>query len=179
MILVVIEQEDGAPDRLSSEALTLGRSLAEAAGRPLHAVAWGAGAGDVAGALAGTGVAVLHTIDDARLTDHAPEAIGKALAQMHRRPSHDWSLEELAREVGLSRSVLAERFAGIVGVPPMQYLAKWRMQIASGLLAEGRANVATIANEIGYDSEASFSRAFKKMVGVPPSVWRRQRAHAA
>jgi AraC-like DNA-binding protein len=105
--------------------------------------------------------------------------IGKALAQMHRRPAHDWSLEELAREVGLSRSVLAERFAGIVGVPPMQYLAKWRMQIASGLLAEGRANVATIANEIGYDSEASFSRAFKKMVGVPPSVWRRQRARAA
>jgi AraC-like DNA-binding protein len=105
--------------------------------------------------------------------------IGKALAQMHRRPAHDWSLEELAREVGLSRSVLAERFADVVGMPPMHYLARWRMQIASGLLAEGRANVATIANEIGYDSEASFSRAFKKMVGVPPSVWRRRARPAA
>lgn len=105
--------------------------------------------------------------------------IGKALAQMHRRPAHDWSLEELAREVGLPRSVLAERFADVVGMPPMHYLARWRMQIASGLLAEGRANVATIANEIGYDSEASFSRAFKKMVGVPPSVWRRRARPAA
>jgi AraC-like DNA-binding protein len=105
--------------------------------------------------------------------------IGKALAQMHRRPAHDWTLEELAREIGLSRSVLAERFAAMVGMPPMQYLGRWRMQIASGLLAEGGANVATIANEIGYDSEASFSRAFKKMVGVPPSVWRRRARRAA
>jgi AraC-like DNA-binding protein len=99
--------------------------------------------------------------------------IGKALSQMHARPAHNWTIEELAKAVGLSRSVLAERFADVVGMPPMQYLAKWRMQIASGLLAEGRANVATIANAIGYDSEASFSRAFKKMVGVPPSMWRR------
>jgi AraC-like DNA-binding protein len=105
--------------------------------------------------------------------------ISKALAQMHQRPGHDWTLEELAREVGLSRSVLAERFADVVGMPPMQYLAKWRMQIASGLLAEGRGNVASIASEIGYDSEASFSRAFKKMVGMPPSVWRRRAQTAA
>jgi len=99
--------------------------------------------------------------------------IGKALSQMHARPAHNWTIEELAKAVGLSRSVLAERFTDVVGMPPMQYLAKWRMQIASGLLAEGRANVAAIANAIGYDSEASFSRAFKKMVGVPPSMWRR------
>ena len=69
--------------------------------------------------------------------------------------------------------MLAERFTDLVGMPPMHYLAKWRMQIASELLSGGNANIATIAAEIGYGSEAAFSRAFKKMVGVPPSAWRR------
>ncbi len=82
MILVVIEHDAGSLDRLSSEALTLGRTLAEATGTPLHAVAWGPGATALGGALAGTGVATLHVIDDPRLTDHAPEAIGKGLAQL-------------------------------------------------------------------------------------------------
>jgi len=100
--------------------------------------------------------------------------VGKSLSLMHGGPAHNWTIEELAKQVGLSRSVLAERFTDLVGIPPMQYLAKWRMQIASGLLSGGSANVATIANEIGYESEAAFSRAFKKMVGVPPSVWRRR-----
>jgi AraC-like DNA-binding protein len=100
--------------------------------------------------------------------------VGKALALMHGDPARNWTIEELAREVGLSRSVLAERFAGLVGLPPMQYLAKWRMQIASGLLSSGGANMATVAAEIGYGSEAAFSRAFKKMLGIPPSAWRRR-----
>jgi AraC-like DNA-binding protein len=99
--------------------------------------------------------------------------VGKALSAMHGEPAQDWTIEELAKQVGLSRSVLAERFTNLVGIPPMQYLAKWRMQIAAGLLSGGRANVATIAAEIGYASEAAFSRAFKKMVGMPPSDWRR------
>ena len=99
--------------------------------------------------------------------------VGKALSLMHAGPARDWTIEELAKEVGLSRSVLAERFADLVGMPPMHYLAKWRMQIASGLLSGGSANIATVAAEIGYGSEAAFSRAFKKMVGVPPSAWRR------
>ena len=98
--------------------------------------------------------------------------VGKALSLMHAAPSHNWTIDVLAKEVGLSRSVLAERFADLVGIPPMHYLAKWRMQIASELLSGGNANVATIAAEIGYESEAAFSRAFKKMMGVPPSVWR-------
>jgi electron transfer flavoprotein alpha subunit len=85
MILVVIEHDAGVPDRLSSEALTLGGSLATATGSPLHAVAWGSGASGLGGALAGTGVAALHVIDDPRLTDHAPEAIGKGLAQLVER----------------------------------------------------------------------------------------------
>lgn len=99
--------------------------------------------------------------------------VGKALSLLHGAPAQSWTIEDLARQVGLSRSVLAQRFMDFVGVPPMQYLAKWRMQIASELLNNGTANVATIAAEIGYESEAAFSRAFKKMMGVPPSAWRR------
>jgi AraC-like DNA-binding protein len=100
--------------------------------------------------------------------------VGKALSLLHARPQHDWTIEQLGKEVGLSRSVLAERFADLVGMPPMHYLAKWRMQIAAGLLDGGNTNIATVAAEIGYASEAAFSRAFKKMVGVPPSDWRRR-----
>jgi AraC-like DNA-binding protein len=99
--------------------------------------------------------------------------VGKALSLLHARPERNWTIEKLGKDVGLSRSVLAERFADLVGMPPMQYLAKWRMQIASGLLDGGNTNIATVAAKIGYGSEAAFSRAFKKMVGVPPSDWRR------
>ena len=100
--------------------------------------------------------------------------VGKALSLIHRSPARNWTIEELARDVGLSRSVLAERFADLVGLPPMHYLAKWRMQIASELLSGGSTNIATVAAETGYGSEAAFSRAFKKMVGIPPSAWRRR-----
>jgi AraC-like DNA-binding protein len=100
--------------------------------------------------------------------------VGKALSLMHGGPARNWTIEELAKEVGLSRSVLAERFADLVGMPPMQYLARWRMQIASGLLSGGSVNIATVAAETGYGSEAAFSRAFKKIVGVPPASWRRR-----
>jgi len=101
--------------------------------------------------------------------------VGKALSLLHPWPGQNWTIEELAKQVGVSRSLLAERFTALVGIPPMQYLAKWRMQIASELLTGGGANVATVAIEIGYSSEAAFSRAFKKMVGVSPSTWRRHR----
>ncbi len=101
-------------------------------------------------------------------------SVGKALSLVHGEPARDWTIEELARRVGVSRSVLAERFMALVGVPPMQYLAKWRMQIAWGLLSRGSVNIATVAAETGYGSEAAFSRAFKKMVGEPPSAWRRR-----
>lgn len=98
--------------------------------------------------------------------------IGKALALVHTRPAHPWTIEELGRAVGLSRSVFAERFNEVLGLPPMLYLSKWRMQIASGLLSNSNANIAMIAGETGYASEAAFSRAFKKMMGVPPSALR-------
>lgn len=101
--------------------------------------------------------------------------VGRGLTALHRSPAHGWTLESLAREVGLSRSALAERFAQLVGQPPMQYLANWRMQLAANLLLAGTDNVATIADLVGYESEAAFSRAFKKAVGVPPSEWRTRR----
>jgi AraC-like DNA-binding protein len=97
---------------------------------------------------------------------------GKALTLLHARPAKEWTLDDLARESHTSRSVLAERFKHFVGEPPMQYLARWRMQLAAGLLAEGNANVSAVAYEVGYGSEAAFSRAFKKMVGVSPAAWR-------
>jgi AraC-like DNA-binding protein len=70
---------------------------------------------------------------------------------------------------------LHERFVHLIGVPPMQYLAQWRMQAAARLLLETRATVAAIALDVGYDSEAAFARAFKRLVGKPPAAWRRER----
>lgn len=99
-------------------------------------------------------------------------AVGKALALIHARPSFNWTIEGLARQSGTSRTVMAERFMKFVGVPPMHYLAKWRMQVAAEMLNRGNLNIATIAAEIGYESEAAFSRAFRKMMGMPPSAWR-------
>ena len=102
--------------------------------------------------------------------------VGRALALLHQRPTDAWTIDELGRQVGLSRSALHERFVQFVGQPPMQYLAQWRMQLASGLLRSTSANVATIAQEVGYDSEAAFARAFKRLVGHPPATWRRMQA---
>jgi AraC-like DNA-binding protein len=98
--------------------------------------------------------------------------VGQALAALHREPREPWTVERLARVVGLSRSVLAERFTFMIGQPPMQYLALWRMQIASRLLLEGQP-VASVASAVGYESESAFSRTFKKLVGLPPATWRR------
>ncbi|HWA78567.1 MAG TPA: AraC family transcriptional regulator [Polyangiaceae bacterium] len=102
------------------------------------------------------------------------ENIGRALQKLHERPAHDWSLEELAKECGLSRSVLAERFAHLVGVPPIQYLAQWRIQLAATLLRSGKSSLAEIAERVGYSSEAALSRAFKRQVGVAPALYRRR-----
>ena len=103
--------------------------------------------------------------------------VGQALAALHAQASKVWTVEGLARLVGLSRSVFAERFTEMVGQPPMQYLALWRMQLASRLLIDGK-QVATVAGEVGYESEAAFSRAFKKLVGQSPATWRRENVDA-
>jgi AraC-like DNA-binding protein len=102
--------------------------------------------------------------------------IGRAVALLHDRPAESWTLPRLAQDVGLSRSALADRFAYFVGLPPMQYLLRWRMQVAARLLGEGGAKVSAVALEVGYDSEAAFSRAFKRVAGVAPATWRRRHA---
>ena len=105
---------------------------------------------------------------------------GHALALLHGRPADPWSLGRLAREIGVSRSLLAERFTGLVGQPPMRYLSRWRVQLACRLLCDDTAKVSTVAFDVGYRSEAAFSRAFKTLVGTSPAAWRhRQRASAA
>jgi AraC-like DNA-binding protein len=101
--------------------------------------------------------------------------VGRALARLHAEPARAWTLPELAREAGASRSVLAERFASFVGHPPMLYLTRWRMQLAASRLAAGAAPVSAVAGEVGYESEAAFCRAFKKVTGVTPASWRSRR----
>jgi AraC-like DNA-binding protein len=104
--------------------------------------------------------------------------VGQSLAAIHGQPAESWTVEGLARLAGASRSVFAERFTEMVGHPPMQYLALWRMQLAAGLLADG-ASVTEVATTVGYESESAFSRAFKKIVGEAPALWRRGRRSEA
>lgn len=99
---------------------------------------------------------------------------GHALALLHGRPADAWSLERLARDVGVSRSSLADRFSALVGQPPMRYLARWRIQLACRLLCDDAAKVSAVALDVGYQSEAAFSRAFKAIVGASPASWRRR-----
>jgi AraC-like DNA-binding protein len=100
--------------------------------------------------------------------------IARVLARLHAQPERAWTLEALSAGTGASRSKLAERFVALVGQPPMQYLAGWRMQLATRLLAEHSMKVRAIADSVGYASEAAFSRAFKKHTGLSPQAWRRR-----
>src|SRR6185436_12566726 len=99
--------------------------------------------------------------------------IGKALRLIHANPMRNWTVDELAREVAISRSALAERFTALVGEAPMRYLANWRMQLAKQLLREGVGSVQDVATRVGYESEAAFNRAFKRATGSPPATWRK------
>lgn len=99
--------------------------------------------------------------------------VGRTLSLMHSKPAHAWTVDELASQVGLSRSALGERFAAVIGQPPMQYLTRWRLQLAADLLHNSRRAIAAIAADVGYDSEAAFSRAFKRELGAAPATWRR------
>lgn len=98
--------------------------------------------------------------------------VGPVLAMLHNELAYPWTLNELARRAGLSRAALAARFTHLTGHAPMQYLTLWRMQVAARLLADGSMKVAAAGREVGYESEAAFSRAFKKIVGMSPSHWR-------
>jgi AraC-like DNA-binding protein len=99
-------------------------------------------------------------------------AVGRVLALLHEKPDAPWTLERLADDAAMSRSTLHERFVHFIGKPPMQYLAQWRMQLAAGLLRDTRAKLLEVALGVGYESEAAFSRAFKRAVGVAPGAWR-------
>ncbi len=99
--------------------------------------------------------------------------VGRALALLHRDPGHSWTVPELARLAATSRSVLGERFAQLLGISPMQYLAGWRMQIAADLLRTTRLKMHEIAERSGYGSEVAFSRAFSRHLGVAPGALRR------
>jgi AraC-like DNA-binding protein len=104
--------------------------------------------------------------------------VGKALSAIHQEPARAWDLEDLGGVAGLSRSALHERFVRYVGQPPMQYLTNWRMQVAANLLRASHAPVSAIALDAGYESEAAFSRAFKRAMGLPPAAWRRVQSGA-
>jgi AraC-like DNA-binding protein len=99
--------------------------------------------------------------------------VARALALLHCDITRRWTVDDLGREVGLSRSALADRFIRLIGVPPMHYLASWRMQVATQKLRSTNASLAQVAEIVGYDSEAAFSRAFKKTFGAAPATWRR------
>jgi AraC-like DNA-binding protein len=101
--------------------------------------------------------------------------VGRALALLHGDPGKAWTVDDLARKVALSRSALAERFSETVGESPMQYLLRWRLALAAQVLRAGREPIARVAERSGYESEAAFSRAFKREFGAPPAAWRKAR----
>ncbi len=105
--------------------------------------------------------------------------VARALMLIHGRLSEPWTVDDLAREIGLSRSALAERFTRLIGEPPMHYLARWRLQVAAQRLSTSHEPTVRIAYEVGYESEAAFNRAFKRLFGLPPAAWRKGRKLAA
>jgi AraC-like DNA-binding protein len=99
--------------------------------------------------------------------------VGRALRLLHARPDRPWTVEDLAREVGVSRSALAQRFTELTGEAPMRYLTGWRIQLAKHLMLQTGLPIAEVADRVGYESEAAFNRAFKREVGAPPVTWRK------
>jgi AraC family transcriptional regulator, alkane utilization regulator len=99
--------------------------------------------------------------------------VSRALSLLHGHVARPWTVDDLGREVGLSRSALADRFTRLIGEPPMRYLAGWRIQVAAQQLRSSDTPLARIAEQVGYESEAAFNRAFKRSFGVPPATWRK------
>jgi len=97
--------------------------------------------------------------------------VNRAITLMHAQPARAWTVEDLARDAGVSRSALAGRFTDLIGESPMRYLTGWRMHLARQLLCEGHHSLAEIAERVGYESEYAFNRAFKRQAGVPPAAW--------
>jgi AraC-like DNA-binding protein len=104
--------------------------------------------------------------------------IGQTLSLLHEQPAYPWTVEKLARKVGLSRSALGQRFNALIGAPPMQYLTRWRISLAATQLRESNVSILRVATDVGYESEGAFNRAFKRELGLPPGTWRRQMARS-
>lgn len=109
------------------------------------------------------------------LTGARDAVVGKCLGLMHSRAGHPWTIAELAKEAGVSRSALVERFTRYLSEPPMTYLTRWRLRLAARALAQTSKGVAEIASDVGYESEAAFNRAFKREFGLPPARYRKER----
>jgi transcriptional regulator GlxA family with amidase domain len=105
--------------------------------------------------------------------------VGGALTLLHANPERPWTVEELAQQVASSRAALAKRFVDLVGETPIQYLAGWRMHLARRLLRESALSLAQIGSRVGYESEAAFNRAFRRVVGTPPAAWRQSKVQGA
>ncbi len=103
--------------------------------------------------------------------------VRQALAEIHAHPAHRWSVEELAKHIPCSRSTLTERFGKLLGMGPIHYLNRWRLQIAADMLLGSGSSVSYVAHQVGYESEEGFNRAFKKAMGIPPAQWRRRAQH--
>jgi AraC-like DNA-binding protein len=101
--------------------------------------------------------------------------VGRALALLHRDPARAWTLHDLARASGTSRTTLAQRFAELMGEPPLAYLARWRLQLGARRLLSTNQKVVQVAYDVGYESEAAFNRAFRRAFGTPPARYRRER----
>lgn len=101
--------------------------------------------------------------------------VGRALRMLHAEPARKWTVDDLAAHVGVSRAALAQRFTALAGESPMRYLTNWRMQMAKDLILQGNLSQPQIAEQIGYESEAAFNRAFKREMGLPPGAWRDSR----
>lgn len=120
-------------------------------------------------------VASLPEHDTGWLAGARDPIVGKSLALLHRKIDHPWTIADLASQVGLSRSALADRFVRYLSEPPMTYLTRWRLQLAARSLARTSKGVAQVASEVGYESESAFNRAFKREFGIPPAQYRRER----
>jgi transcriptional regulator GlxA family with amidase domain len=104
--------------------------------------------------------------------------VSRALSLLHGRVAEQWTVDDLGRDIGLSRSALADRFTRLIGEPPMRYLARWRLQLAAHHLRSSDMPLARIAEQVGYESGTAFNRAFKRSFGVPPAAWRKDASAA-
>jgi AraC-like DNA-binding protein len=117
-------------------------------------------------------VAALPEQQTGWLTGARDPIVGRSLGLLHSRVAHPWTIADLADEVGISRSALVERFTRYLSEPPMTYLTRWRLQLAARSLERTSRGVGEIAADVGYESEAAFSRAFKREFGLPPGRYR-------